>query len=60
MPVRAYVVVVAGAVLVQMFWARSVFLFSDDYIFLTQGLHAELTWDYLKEPLFGTSPPSPA
>ena len=53
MPLRAYVVVVAGAVLVQMFWARTVFLFSDDYIFLTQGLHAELTWDYLKEPLFG-------
>jgi len=52
-PLRAYVVVVAGAVLVQMFWARTVFLFSDDYIFLTQGLHAELTWDYLKEPLFG-------
>ena len=52
-PVRAYVVVVAAAVLVQMFWARTVFLFSDDYIFLTQGLHAELTWDYLKEPLFG-------
>ncbi len=36
-----------------MFWARSVFLFSDDYIFLTQGRDAELTWDYLKEPLFG-------
>ena len=53
MPLRTFVVVIAGAVLVQMFWARTVFLFSDDYIFLTQGLHAELTWDYLKEPLFG-------
>lgn len=53
MPLRAFAVVVAGAVLVQMFWARTVFLFSDDYIFLTQGLHAELTWDYLKAPLFG-------
>jgi hypothetical protein len=46
-------VVVVAAVLVQAFWARTVFLFSDDYIFLTQGLHAELTWDYLREPLFG-------
>ena len=42
-----------GSLLVQMFWARTVFLFSDDYIFLSQGLSGRLSWDYLASPLFG-------